>query len=478
MNDTPPQKQPPQTSQKPPSSGGRGALTKWIFVLVLAVGGYFGWQYWHNHSQTVAQTTATSTASTTGGRPGSFGAGGNGPQTVRSAEIVAADVPITVNALGGVTPLVSLNVQAQVSGQLQKLGFTEGQMVKKGDFLAQIDDRPYRATLAQAQSQLDKDTALENQATADLTRYQTLIKQDSIAGQQVEDQKFLVKQYAAAMGSDQALINAAQLNIDNCRITSSIDGRAGLKQIDEGNNVQAGSTSIVLINQMQPISVVFSIPEDSLSRVLARMNSGASLPVTAFDRDNIDKIATGVLSAVDAQIDSTTGTVKLRALFDNKDDALFPQQFVNISMLVDTVVGATVAPNSAIQLGIDGSFVYVINDDQTVSVRAVKTGTVNGESTLIASGLKVGERVVVDGVDRLKEGAKVIARDTPVAATAPKTPTGNAPTIAATPDAQAKPAGAPADGTANAPVDPNAPPKKRTHKGDGSHKPADGAAAP
>ncbi|MEO9169368.1 MAG: efflux RND transporter periplasmic adaptor subunit [Aestuariivirga sp.] len=475
MNDTPPQKQPPQTSQKSPSPSGLGTLVKWILVLALAVGGYFGWQYWRGHSQIVVQTDATSTTSTAGGRRGSFGAGGNAPQTVRSAEIVAADVPITLNALGGVTPLVSLNVQAQVSGQLQKLGFAEGQMVKRGDFIAQIDDRPYRASLAQAQSQLDKDTALENQASSDLTRYQTLIKQDSIASQQVDDQKFLVKQYAAAMSSDQALIDAAQLNIDNCRITSSIDGRAGLRQVDEGNNVQAGSTSIVLINQMQPISVVFSIPEDSLSKVLARMKAGASLPVTAYDRGNIDKIATGVLSAVDAQIDSTTGTVKLRAVFDNKDDALFPQQFVNIRMLVDTVSGATVAPNSAIQQGVDGSFVYVINEDQTVSVRAVKTGTVNGESTLIASGLKVGEHVVVDGVDRLKEGVKVIVRDAPVAANAPATPTSNAPPAT---DEQAKPAAVPVDGAANAPVDPNAPPKRRNHKGDGSHKPADGTATP
>jgi len=409
MNDMAPSKPPsPVQAETAPGRGGR-TLIRLLVIAGLAFGGYFAWQHYKgaNNSQP---------APTAGGR--AFG-GGNEPQTIRDAEIVTSDVPIMLNALGSVTPLATVTIQTQIAGQLQKIGFTEGQMVKAGDFLAQTDDRPYQATLAQEQAQLEKDTSLHAQAQADLARYDLLNKQDSIAKQQVADQVYLVQQNAAAMAADQAQIDATRLNIGYCHIVSPVTGRVGLRLVDEGNYVTpTSSTGLVVITQIEPISVVFSIPEDSLQQVMTRMRAGATLTATAYDRANINKLSVGQLAAIDSQIDTTTGTVKLRAMFDNKDDVLFPQQFVNVQLLVDTMKDALVTPNAAIQQGVQGSFVYIVNDDKTVSVRNVKTGPVDGERTAVLSGVKAGERVVIDGADRLKEGAKVLVRNGAPAASA------------------------------------------------------------
>jgi multidrug efflux system membrane fusion protein len=289
-----------------------------------------------------------------------------------------------------------------------QVGFTEGQLVKEGDFLAQIDPRPFEAVLAQAQGQLAKDTALYGQAQADLARYITLSKQDSIAHQQVEDQTFLVAQDKAAIATDQAMIDAAKLNTYYTHIVSPITGRVGLRLVDAGNYVQTTDpTGLVVITQLDPISVVFSTPEDNLPRITRRLNSGATLPVTVLDRSNVNKLATGTLTTFDNQIDTTTGTFKLRATFANPDNALFPSQFVNVRLLVDTVTGAVVVPNAAVQLGAMGSFVYVVKDDSTVAVRKIVTGAADATRTVVSEGLAVGDKVVIDGADRLRDGSKV-----------------------------------------------------------------------
>src|SRR5271155_3310021 len=330
------------------------------------------------------------------------------PQTVRAAEAVSGDMPITIDALGTVTPLATVTVKTQIAGKLMQVGFTEGQMVKEGDFLEQIDPRPFEATLAQAQGQLAKDTSLYQQAQSDLARYMTLSKQDSIAHQQVDDQTFLVAQDKAAMASDQAMIDAAKLNIYYCHIVSPITGRVGLRLADAGNYVQTTDpTGLVVITQLDPISVVFSTPEDNLPRITRRFNSGVSLPVTALDRSNVEKLATGTLTTFDNEIDTTTGTFKLRATFANPDNALFPSQFVNARLLVDTVTGAVVVPNAAIQLGSTGSFVYVVKDDSTVTVRKIVPGAADATRTVVTNGLAVGGKVVIDGGDRLRQGSKV-----------------------------------------------------------------------
>jgi multidrug efflux system membrane fusion protein len=317
-------------------------------------------------------------------------------------------MPITIDALGTVTPLATVTVKTQISGKLMQVGYKEGQLVKEGDFLAQIDSRPYEATLAQAQGQIAKDTSLYQQAQADLARYVTLNKQDSIAHQQVDDQTFLVAQNKAAIASDQATIDAAKLNIYYTHIVSPINGRVGLRLIDAGNYVQpTDTTGLVVITELDPISVVFSTPEDNLPRITRRLNSGAVLPVTVLDRANVNKLAAGTLTTFDNQVDTTTGTFKLRATFANPDNALFPSQFVNARLLVDTVTGAVLVPNAAIQLGAMGSFVYVLKDDSSVTARKIVTGAADATRTVVSDGLAVGEKVVIDGVDRLRDGAKV-----------------------------------------------------------------------
>ncbi len=366
-----------------------------FWLVVLAVGAGLGYKYYWA-PQPAAQTNST----------GRFA--GGPPQSVHAVAAATGDMPITINALGTVTPLATVTVKTQVAGRLMSVGFQEGQIVKAGDFLAQIDDRPFAATLAQSQAQLAKDTSLRDQAQSDYQRYLKLSQQDSIALQQVVDQKFLIAQDQAAMATDQAQIDAAKLNIEYAHIKAPTGGRVGLRQVDPGNYVQpTDTTGIVVLTELDPISVIFSIPEDDLQRVAKRLNAGEKLTATVYDRANVHEIAQGELTSYDNEVDTATGTFKLRATFANSNNALFPSQFVNVRLLVDTLKGVVVVPNAAVQIGPSGSFVYVVGADNTVSVRKLTTGPSDATRIVVASGLKAGEQVVVDGVDRLRDGARV-----------------------------------------------------------------------
>lgn len=346
---------------------------------------------------------------------GRFAAGG--PMPVVAAGARAGDMPITLVGLGTVTPLATVTVQSQISGQITHIAFKEGQPVKAGDPLIQIDPRPYQVALEQAQGALLRDRALLANAHVDLERYQTLFAQDSIAEQQLATQKSLVAQYEGAVRTDQGQIDAAKLNLTYCHIVSPIAGRVGLQQVTVGNYVTpAEPNGLVVVTEVQPITVVFTLPEDEIPPLLKRLHAGVTLPVTAYDRSNTRQLATGTLQSIDSQIDTTTGTIKLKALFPNTDESLFPQQFVNVVLLLDTLHGVTLVPQAAIQRGAPGTYVYLVNADQTVSVRKVTVGPGDATNVSISEGLKVGDRVVVDGADKLKEGAKVLLRQSSGAA--------------------------------------------------------------
>jgi multidrug efflux system membrane fusion protein len=333
---------------------------------------------------------------------------GGAPMAVNVAKVEKGDVKVILNALGTVTPLQTVTVRTQINGQLQQIAFTEGQMVKKGDFLAEVDPRPYQAALEQAQGTLARDQALLRNAQLDAERYTKLVKEDSIASQTRDTQLSLVRQYQGTVITDQAAVDNAKLNLDYCHIVSPVTGRVGLRQVDQGNYVTPGDTNgIVVVTQLQPISALFTLPEDNILAVTKPMHSGQSLAVTAMDRANTTKLATGILTNIDNQIDTTTGTFKLRAQFDNADESLFPNQFVNVQLLVDTLRDQMVVPTAAIQRGAPGTFVYIVNPDSTVSVKPVKLGVAQGERQAIVSGIDPGDTVVTDGVDRLRDGAKV-----------------------------------------------------------------------
>ena len=346
-----------------------------------------------------------------GGAGGGRGGQGGGGQTVVGVATVAkGDIPIELNELGTVTPLATVTVQPRIAGNIARIDFREGQMVKAGQLLVEIDNRPYLVALQQAQGQLLKDQAALADARLDLTRYTRLAATDSIAKQQVDTQAALVKQDEGVVASDQASVANAKLNIDYCRITSPVAGRVGLRQVDVGNYVSAGSvtTGLVVVTQLDPIDVEFTLPEDSIGQVAARVNSGATLQATALDRSGADTLAQGQLLTLDNQIDTTTGTVKAKARFTNASGALFPNQFVNIRLLVDTVQNVLVIPTDAVRHGSQGDFVYTVDLDQNAKVTLVKTGPVDGERTSIVSGLNEGDIVVTDGGDRLHDGSAVL----------------------------------------------------------------------
>jgi len=363
--------------------------------------------------------------------------GQNGPVAVSVATAVSGDIQVKIPALGTVTPLATVTVRTQITGTLQKILFTEGQFVHQGDSLAQIDARPYEAALQQMEGNLKRDQALLANARLDLKRYEGLVKEDSIQQQTLDTQRALVDQFIGTIQADEGQVNTAKVNLVYTHIISPVTGRVGLRQVDQGNYVTPGDTNgIVLINQLQPITVIFSVPEDNISAVMKRVSTGTTLTVEAFDRTNATKIADGKLLTVDNSIDITTGTFKLRAQFDNTDSSLFPNQFVNIQLLQDVLKNQIIMPNAAVRRGapngVATTFVYIVNGDATVSVRPVTLGVVDGETVAVTAGLKAGEVVVTEGGDRLRDGAQVQLPSSAPAPAAGAQPPGKPP-AAATP---------------------------------------------
>jgi multidrug efflux system membrane fusion protein len=382
----------------------------WIWVLlgVLAVGGF-----WYYHSKNQATSAA--------GAPGAAGGKGGAPGAAPTIPVIVAktqkgDLPVYYNGLGNVNAFNTVTVRSRVDGQIVKINFTEGQFVKQGEALVEIDPRPFQVLLEQAEGQQAKDLAQLHDVQVDLNRYTTLYKEGVTAKQQVDTQQALVGQYEGALKADQGTIDNAKLQIAYSHITAPISGRVGLRLVDVGNIVHASDTTgLLVITQLQPISVLFSLPQDQLQEVMAKMHALKALPVEAFDRDNTAKIATGKLLTIDNQIDATTGTYKLKAVFDNLNNELFPNQFVNVHLLVDTKKNIVLVPTPAILRGPQGSYVFSVGSDNTVKVRVVTLAETVNNITGVTSGLNPGDVVVTDGQDKLQDGSKVDPKQAPVA---------------------------------------------------------------
>jgi multidrug efflux system membrane fusion protein len=342
--------------------------------------------------------------------------GPDAPVAVATASATRGDIPVLIPALGTVTPLATVTVKTQISGQLTQVAFKEGQMVREGDFLAQVDPRPYQAALDQALGNQRRDQALLANAKVDLARYQGLVAEDSIARQQLDTQVALVEQYQGTVVGDEAAVATARLNLQYAHIVSPVSGRVGLRQVDAGNYVTPTDTNgLVVVTQLQPITVIFPVPEDNASTILKRLHDGVNLTVAVFDRTDTRKLADGKLLTADNQIDSTTGTLKLRAAFDNKDGLLFANQFVNVQLLLDVLHDQTIIPTAAVHHGtpngVSTAFVYLVKPDYSVTVHPVIVGNSAGEYVAIVSGLTAGDVVVTEGADRLREGAKIVPPD-------------------------------------------------------------------
>jgi multidrug efflux system membrane fusion protein len=383
-----------ERSPAKPRSRWRSGLTTTI-VLALLVGGVVWW---------TRQGTAP--------QHGNGGPGRNAPPMSVVDEVIGkGDVGVKLNALGTVTSLATVTIRSQISGYLMRVAFKEGDEVKKGDLIAEIDSRPYEATLAQAKGQLARDEALLKGAQVDLQRYQNLAAQNAVPRQTLDTQIALVAQDQGTVEADRAAVRSAEVNLNYTKILSPIDGRVGLRQVDQGNYVTPGDANgIVVITELVPISVLFTVPEDNLQAIAKRLKEGAVLPTTALDRSAANTLADGTLNTFDSQIDQTTGTIKLRALFANEERALFPNQFVNIRLLLDTHKDVTTMSTAGIQRGVPGTFAYLINPDNTVSVRPVQLGVTDGDRVEVLSGLSPGDRVVIDGADKLRDGAKIVLR--------------------------------------------------------------------
>jgi multidrug efflux system membrane fusion protein len=390
-----------------PSSGKskkRGLIWLVFLLIVAGIAGYAVWRAGH-------PTTAGKKGGGGGGAGGPGGAAALGPVPVVVTKVTRSSIPVYQNGLGNVSPYYTVTVKSRVDGQLMKVDFNEGDLVKEGQVLLEIDPRPYQVQLDMAEATLAHDQALVANAKVDLERYKGLVKTDAIPSQQLDTQVALVAQNEATIKQDQANIDNAKLQLVYSKVTAPITGVVGLRLVDPGNIVHASDTNgMITITQLQPIAVLFTIPEDSLPAVTQKLRAGAHLPVDAYNRDMSKKLASGMLVTLDNQIDNTTGTSKLKAVFDNKDNALFPQQFVNIQLLVDTLTNQLVVPNVAVQNGQQGTFVYVVDDDSKVHLKTVQVGITTAQSADILSGLSDGDRVVVDGTDRLIEGGVVRVR--------------------------------------------------------------------
>ena len=374
-----------------PRSHGRLVLTSILALLVVA-----GVVWWSRQ----------------GSVPQQGGSGRNAaPMSIVPEVVGKGDIGINLNALGTVTSLATVTIRTQISGYLMKIVFKEGDEVKKGDLLAEIDSRPYEAALAQAKGQLARDEAMLKGAQVDLARYQGLAAQNAVPHQTLDTQIALVAQDQGTVEADRAAVKSAEVNLQYCRIVSPLDGRVGLRLVDQGNYVTPGDANgLVVITQLKPISVLFPVPEDNLQAISKRIRAGAVLPTAAYDRSAATKIADGALQTFDSQIDPTTGTIKLRAQFSNEDEALYPNQFVNVRLLLDTHKDVTTISTAGVQRGVPGTFVYLVNADSTVSVRPVKLGITDGDRVEVISGLTPGDRIVIDGADKLRDGAKINVR--------------------------------------------------------------------
>jgi multidrug efflux system membrane fusion protein len=395
----------PPTGASPRSSKGRWV---WLAVLALAAGAvYYFWPKIKAFTSAPASTTGTGK-----------GRGRGGVTPVDAVRAKKGNIGVYFTGLGAVTPIYTDLVRSRVDGQLMTVNFKEGQMVKKGDLLCEIDPRPYQVQLDQAQGQLLHDQALLKNAHVDLDRYKVLLDQQAIPQQQYATQEALVTQYEGTLKTDQANIDSAKLNLTYAHITASIDGRVGLRLVDPGNIVHASdSTGLVVITQIDPISVIFTIAEDQLPQVAEKMHAGTHLQVAAWDRENKTMLGQGTLETIDNQIDPTTGTLRLRATFENKAGKLFPSQFVNARLLVEQKTGVVLIPNEAIQRNTNSTYVWLVQPDNSVTVRTVTVGVTEGGQTEIKSGIEAGDVLVTNGVDRLQEKSKVNPR---IAGEAPK----------------------------------------------------------
>ncbi len=399
----------------PPVEGRRRWIIPLIVAVVVAILVVIGWRLWGSSD---ADAQKAQTADGKGGKAGAgkagagkggrFAGGTGGVQPVSAAAARVGDINIVQTALGTATALRSVTVKPRVDGLLTDVNYVEGQVVQAGHHIAQIDPVPFQLALSQQEGQLARDAAQLNNARLDLDRYTVLLQQDSIAKQQVDQQAALVKQLEGTVKIDQSMVDNAKLQLSYTNITAPIGGRLGLKVVDPGNQVhQSDANGVATITQIDPMSVVFTIPQDALPKVTQRLNAGDRPLVEAWDREQKVLLAKGVLLTTDNQIDVTTGTVKLKAQFPNEKAAMFPNQFVNIRMVVDTLKGVVVVPSAAIQRGNQGTVVYVVKDDNSVTLRTITAGPTEGQLTAVTQGLQAGERVVTDGVDRLREGAKV-----------------------------------------------------------------------
>jgi membrane fusion protein, multidrug efflux system len=390
------------TEPSPATPKKRGLIWLAFLILIVALVGYAVWR----SNQPQAPTAATA-----GRGRGRGAAGAGGPIPVVVTAVSRSSVPVILNGLGNVTAFYTDTVTSRVDGQIMKVDFNEGDLLKAGQVLFEIDPRPYQVALEQTQGALAHDQAVLNEAQIDLERYKTAFDRNAIAKQQLDDQGQVVAQDEGTVKQDQANVDNAKLQLAYANVTAPISGVAGLRLVDPGNMVHGASgTGLVVITQLQPIAVLFTIPEDSLPPVVQKVRSGVHLPVDAYNRDDSQKLESGLLTTLDNQIDSTTGTSKLKAVFDNKNNALFPQQFVNMHLLVDTLQNQLVVPNVAVQNGQQGPFVYVVDDNSKVHLQTVQVGITTDKVTDILGGLSDGDRVVIDGTDRLVDGASVRAK--------------------------------------------------------------------